>query len=56
MSVDADRRRKIEGWFPGLKAANWEVTGDASEEYNCFAWAADYTTKIRRVAALMCKR
>jgi hypothetical protein len=45
LSADADRRRKIEGWFPGLKVANWEVTGDASEEYNCFAWAADDTTK-----------
>jgi hypothetical protein len=35
---------EIEARFPNLKAAGYEKRSDATEDYNCFAFAANQTT------------
>jgi hypothetical protein len=30
---------QIEGWFPKLTPADYEITSPKSEQYNCIAWA-----------------
>ena len=33
----------MEGLFPNLSISGYEITGDASDEYNCIAWALGVT-------------
>ncbi len=35
------RSRYLERLFPGLAAADWDVTSPESDSYNCIAWAAE---------------
>ena len=35
---------EIEGLFPNLGRSGYEITGEASDEYNCIAWALRTTS------------
>ena len=36
---------EIEGLFPNLAGSGFEITGEASNEYNCIAWVLGITTE-----------
>ena len=35
---------EIEGWFPNLAGSQYEIIGEATDEYNCIAWALGVTS------------
>jgi hypothetical protein len=43
MDLDPDPRARILGCFPGLGEGSFEIIGEATDEYNCIAWAAGDT-------------
>jgi hypothetical protein len=38
-------KQRIEGWFSRLRPGTFEIIGEPTDEYNCFAWAAGDTTR-----------
>lgn len=35
---------EIEGWFPNLAGSGYEIIGEATDQYNCIAWALGITS------------
>jgi hypothetical protein len=44
MKRETDPKTKIIETFPKLRDGSFEIIGDATDEYNCIAWAAGDTT------------
>lgn len=42
---ESSRRKDLEELIPGLISSDYELTSDASGDYNCIAWAAGDTSK-----------
>lgn len=43
--AEASRRKNLEGSIPGLTAADYELTSEACDDYNCVAWVAGDTRR-----------
>ena len=39
------RSQELEHLFPNLAGSGYEITGEASDQYNCIAWALGITTE-----------